>query len=45
MIEAVSKEILDREKCIKLFALIVARNVKFLSSPQKADLSIAKNAL
>jgi hypothetical protein len=30
-------EALAKEKCIKLFALIVVRNVKFLLSHRKAD--------
>jgi len=37
--------ILDRGKCIKQFALIVAENAKFHSNPQKADRFIAKNVL
>jgi len=42
---AVSEEILDLEKCIKLFVLSVARNVKFLLSLQKESLFFARIAL
>jgi len=38
-------EILDHEKCTKQHALSVARNVKFLSSQQKAGLYFAKSAI
>lgn len=34
----------NHEKCIKQFALNAAKNVKFHSSPLKANLFIAKNA-
>lgn len=38
-------EISVREKCTKPYALSVARNVKFLSSQQKAGLYFAKSAI
>ena len=41
---AVSEEISDLGKCIKRFALSAVRNVRFLSSPQKAGRFTARNA-
>lgn len=35
----------DHEKCIKQFALNVAKNVRFLSNLQKVGQFIAKNAM
>jgi hypothetical protein len=44
--KAVSEAIsADQDKCIKQFVLNVDKNAKFHSNQQKADLSIAKNAL
>jgi len=40
----VSEEILDHDKCTRQFALNVARNAKFHSSLQKAEMFFAKNA-
>ena len=42
---ALETEILVPEKCIKLNVLIVDKNAKFLSSPQKADRYIAETAI
>ena len=40
-----SEEISEKEKCIRQLALIVARNVKFHLSLQKAGLFTAKNVI
>lgn len=45
VIEAVSEETLDREKCIRQLARNVAVNAKFHSSLQKVSLSIAGTAM
>jgi hypothetical protein len=41
----VSEEVSDHEKCIRQFVPNVVRNVKFLSSQQKASQFIAKNVI
>ena len=41
----VSEEILDHDRCIKQFVLNVAKNAKFHSSLQKAEMFFAKNVL
>jgi len=38
------QEMTDLERCTKQFAVIAARNAKFLSSQQKADQSFARIA-
>jgi hypothetical protein len=40
-----SEEILVRNKCTRQFAQNVSKNVKFLSSQQKADQFTVRNAL
>jgi len=42
---AVSEEIPGLEKCIRLFVPSAAKNVKFLSSRQKASQFTAENAM
>ena len=42
-LEEVQEEILDQEKCIKQFALNVAKNAKFHSNLQKVEMFFARN--
>ena len=45
IIDKISIKVLDLEKCIKQYAQIVAKNVKFHSNQKKDKMFIVKNVI